>query len=155
MKNNVMIQLAVLVLSCFGVLTVQLAHAVPFDSRSYNGRFQHLPGHRGSTIEFQQVSGKLYVNFEGVEYFGEHGLGHYFYADYGQLMDAGAFSFEVPVRTFYSAPVRSGEFVTVRGQSRVPVRFSGKIEGDQLLVSCESEDESACFDQVMIFQRIK
>lgn len=129
--------------------------ALPLDPQSYTGVFQHLPESQGSKIEFQNFFGGLYINFEGVEYFGEHGVGHYFYAGSVQPTQAGGFSFEVPARTLYSVPLRSEGFLTIRGKSKHPIRFSGKVEDGKLVMSCQSEDESACFDTTMIFQRIK
>jgi hypothetical protein len=158
MKNNLIILTAAFVLSYFGILAIQptlAAIAVSFNPQSYNGVFQHMPEHQGSKIEFQQVQGALYINFEGVEYFGEHGVGHYFYAGRVKPLEGGGFSFEVPTRTFYASPVRSGQFLVERGWAGRSIQFSGKIEAGKLVISCQSEDESACFDKTMIFQPIK
>jgi hypothetical protein len=125
-------------------------------SQPYMGIFQQtISGKRmGDKIEFQNVGCNLYLNYERIEYFGEHGIAHYFYADSVELTKQGI-SFEIPVRTLYSAPLRSGKFLTIRGYSKHPIQFSGKLENGKLLLLCSSQDESACFDRQLIFQRIQ
>jgi hypothetical protein len=129
---------------------------LPPKAQPYVGIFQHtIPGTQrmGEKVEFQNVLGSLYMNYEGIEYLGEHGVAHYFYADYVHPTQDGSFAFEIPSRTLYSAPIKSGKFLTIRGQAKQPIQFSGKIQDGKLVLTCRSEDESACFDKKLIFQK--
>jgi hypothetical protein len=131
---------------------------LPAPAQFYVGIFEQIMPRKsqiGDRIEFQAGSGRLYLNYEGVAYFEEHGTGHYFHTEQVILTENGNFSFTVPNRTFYSAPLRSGKFLTIRGYETEPMTFSGKLEDGKLVLSCQSKDKYACYDKQLIFQRIK
>lgn len=132
--------------------------ALPAQAQPYVGVFEQVmprTSQIGDRIEFQNASGRLYLNYEGVAYFGEHGIAHYFHTDQVIPTKNGEFVFTISNRTLYSAPLRSGKFLTIRGHETQPMQFSGKLEDGKLILSCQSKDQYACYDHQIIFQRVK
>ena len=159
MKNQIM---AIALGFCLTLMAdTQASYAekeLPTPAQLYVGVFEQImprTSQIGDKIEFQNGAGRLYLNYEGVAYFGEHGIAHYFHTDQVIPTQNGEFSFTISHRTLYSAPLRSGKFLTIRGNETQPMQFSGKLEDGKLVLSCQSKEQYACYDKKLIFQRVK
>jgi hypothetical protein len=121
------------------------------------GRWQYLqpPDTEGEVLDFACLSGRWRGIMNGLERAGDHGL--YYYVVEVEQLDVsadGRLRFEIGTRSFFSRrPALSN--LSGKGEAgiaRSRMRFSGRIEGGDLVLRCSGD--GSCPDSVLRFKRL-
>lgn len=125
---------------------------------SLAGRWQYLqpPDTEGEVLDLFATSNHWRGIMNGLERAGEHGL-FYYVVEIEKLVVAadGHISFEIGERQFFAKRPAlshlggSGD----SGLARLPMRFSGRMVGGDLVLSCNDEDGS-CPDSTLRFKKL-
>jgi hypothetical protein len=122
------------------------------------GRWQYLqpPDREGEVLDFSYSAGRWHGVMNGLERAGEHGLFYYVVAVGNLAVESnGGIRFEIGERAFHS---KRPALSRLGGQggggfARSRMRFSGRLEGGDLVLRCEDNDGS-CPDSILRFKKM-
>jgi len=137
---------------------VALAAVAQQSAPALAGRWQYLqpPDKEGEVLDLFVSSGRWRGIMNGLERAGEHGL-FYYVVEVERLAvePDGSIRFEIGERSFFrKRPALS----QLRGEgdgglARSRMRFSGRIEGADLVLRCQ-DDDGSCPDSTIPFKKI-
>jgi hypothetical protein len=145
----------------FGLVAIwccALASAAEPIAPSVVGRWQYIqpPDREGEVLDVLPSANGYRGIMNGLERAGAHGLFYYVVEvkDMTVALD-GAVSFIVGERAFYSKrpPLSATGMAGQSGFAREPMRFDGRLEGSDLVLTCV-DTAGSCPDKTLRFKRI-
>jgi hypothetical protein len=147
--------LAAAVFAALGCSAATLAGPEP----SLAGRWQYLqpPDKEGEVLDLSVSAGRWRGVLNGLERAGEHGL-YYFVVEVEEFAveTDGTMRFEVGERKLSRRrpPLSQLTGEGDDGVTRYRMRFTGRLEGEDLVLRCEDGDTGSCPDRILRFKRI-